>query len=153
MSFAQKLQSFPWAQRRGIGEGCSIYSDERCGVCSRWRAQAIDIANAYHFLTRCQPPVHPIQEGTERNEKRERPHQVASGRSQGTRGCARATSRANRPRLSSRYWLDRLLQRIKTLQELQVSEAKRHRHLLRNTVSKTQHRVTAARDQEVARYS
>ena len=50
-------------------------------------------------------------------------------------------------------YLDRLLQRIKTLHELQVSEAKRHRHLLRNTVSKTQHRVTAARDHEVARYS
>ena len=50
-------------------------------------------------------------------------------------------------------YLDRLLQRIKTLEELQVSEAKRHRQLLRNTVSKTQHRITAARDHEVVRDS
>ena len=32
-------------------------------------------------------------------------------------------------------YLDRLLQRIKTLQELQVSEAKRHRNLLRSAVA------------------
>ena len=34
-------------------------------------------------------------------------------------------------------YLDRLLQRIKTLEELQVSEAKRHRQLLRGAVSHT----------------
>ena len=48
-------------------------------------------------------------------------------------------------------YLDRLLQRIKSLQELQVSEANRHRHCLRSAVSATQHRVAAARDREVAR--
>jgi hypothetical protein len=47
-------------------------------------------------------------------------------------------------------YLDRLLQRIKSLQELQMSEAKRHRHLLRSAVSVTPRRVTAAKDREVA---
>jgi hypothetical protein len=37
-------------------------------------------------------------------------------------------------------YLDRLLQRIKTLQELQVSEAKRHRSLLRGIVTNSRRR-------------
>jgi hypothetical protein len=48
-------------------------------------------------------------------------------------------------------YLDRLLQRIKSLEELQVGEAQRHRHVLRSAVSVTPHREAAARDREVAR--
>ena len=48
-------------------------------------------------------------------------------------------------------YLDRLLQRIKSLQALQVSEAKRHQYLLRSAVSAGQRRAAAARDREVAR--
>ena len=39
--------------------------------------------------------------------------------------------------------LDRLLQRIKTLQELQVSEAKRHRNLLRSAVANSRRRESS----------
>jgi hypothetical protein len=48
-------------------------------------------------------------------------------------------------------YLDRLLQRIKSLQELQVNEAKRHRHPLRSVVSAIPRRAAAAKDREVAR--
>ena len=40
-------------------------------------------------------------------------------------------------------YLDRLLQRIKTLQELQVSEAKRHRQLFRGAFANDRARVSS----------
>jgi hypothetical protein len=40
-------------------------------------------------------------------------------------------------------YLDRLLQRIKTLQELQVSEAKRYRDVLRSAVANSRRRVSS----------
>ena len=99
---------------RQVGEVAAFSLKERCGVC---RTDSMHCQRV-SFLTPYQR-VHPIQDGTERCEKRfrprgtgephvevsERPHQVASGRSQETRGCARTAARANRPRLSSRYWL------------------------------------------------
>ena len=48
-------------------------------------------------------------------------------------------------------YLDRLLQRIKSLQELQVSEANRQQHLLRSAVSAIPRGAAAAKDREVAR--
>jgi len=47
-------------------------------------------------------------------------------------------------------YLDRLLQRIQTLQELQVSEATRHRKLARSAASNARRSVSVARDQETA---
>jgi len=43
--------------------------------------------------------------------------------------------------------VDRLLQRIKTLQELQVSEARRHRNLLRSAVANSQRRESSRQSQ------
>jgi hypothetical protein len=48
-------------------------------------------------------------------------------------------------------YLDRLQQRIKTLQELQVSEAQRHRHLFRSAAANSKRRVAVARNRDVAR--
>ncbi len=106
-----------------------------------------------------QRPVHPNQDGTERYEKRFRvggsgdlmskyrndlikslqaeakEHEAAALKDE-----AAPTARGFR-RDSS--YLDRLHQRIKTLEELQLSEAKRHRQLFRGAFANDRPRVSS----------
>jgi hypothetical protein len=110
------------------------------------------------FVTPYQRPVHPNQDGTERYEKRfrvgapENPMSkylndlIKSLQAEAKEHEAAVKEQAAPTRSGFRRdsgYLDRLLQRIKSLEELQVSEAKRHRQLFRGAFANDRLRVSS----------